>query len=149
MGEDDITLVGSTFKPGEFLRVLKERVPCFGKDFAKTAKECRSCLAPVVVQGKLHLLREICQARSRGAATYAQLVILTTQDVIERLERGKGVEEIFAEVLGDADPDLQAAAARQLISLRLVYMKRDLGLPTPKLPPRKELLKYVRSQEVD
>jgi hypothetical protein len=147
---DDIQLIGSTFPPGEFSKLLASgKYSCFGKHHAKTVKECRECTAPVIIEGELYLFRELCQARTQGAESLSKLKTLTTQDVIDRLQRGKSVEEIFSEILGDADPETQAATARHLLYLRFVYMQRNLELPTPHLPPRKELISHVLGEKVD
>lgn len=140
----EVALVGSPFPPDEFTRFLEEQDPCFGKHFAKTAPECQRCLAPIIVQGRLSFVRDLCEAQCKGAESPQLLRDLTTQDIIQRLEQGKSVEEIFVEVLGDADPKLAADAARQLLYRRFYYMRKTLDLPTPELPPMKELRSHVR-----
>lgn len=48
-------------------RALRESglPPCFGKRFAKTVHECNECLAPVIHNGKIQLVREVCEAVTR------------------------------------------------------------------------------------
>jgi len=141
----DITLVGSTFPPEEFASYLEERDPCFGKHFAKSADACKDCLAPVIVDGTLTLLRDLCHARCEGAESPAMLKALTSQDVRNRLAAGKTVAEIFTEVLGDSDPSVAAAAARDLLYRRFYYLRTEKGFPVPDLPPTKELAEHVHS----
>lgn len=136
----EVVLIGSTFPPAEFGKYLEEVDPCFGKHFAKSAPECKECLAPVVVEGKLLFLRDLCEARTHGADTPDHLVRLTTNDVIVRLDHGKSLQEIYAEILGDSTSEVTAKAARSLLAARLSRM-RFLELPTPALPPLKDLQK--------
>ncbi len=70
--------------------------------------------------------------------------MLTTQEVSERLALGQSVDQIFLEVLGDADLDLWGAEARAMIALRLSHLS-----DAPELPHLKELAKHVPSQKVD
>lgn len=116
--------------------------PCFGKVFAKSAQACIDCRCPVLMGGKIRLMREVCAAKSRGAESPMDLQRLTSQDVLQRLERGEPLPMIFAAILADAPPELAAASARQLLMDRLVYLK-STGLPVPEVPRAKELLKEI------
>ena len=142
----DIVLIGDTkFPAGGFLQFLEEVDPCFGQHFAKTVPECKKCLAPVLVEGVLYPLRSVCEARCKGASSPTRLNSLTAQEVIKRIEDGRNVQEIFAEILGGNDPITAAQDAHHMLALRFRYMRRDLKLPTPPLPPVKELLQDVQS----
>lgn len=140
---EPVTLVGGTFSPEGFATYLDEQDPCFGKHFAKSAPECKRCTAPVIVEGALCFLRDLCEARTKGASSPAGLVALTSRDVMERLERGSSAEEIFREVLGDSDPQVAAVAARQLLYSRFYYIRTELEVPVPELPPTEELIDSV------
>lgn len=138
-------LVGADLPPGEFLQFLKERDVCFG-NYLQTARECDKCRAPVIVDDKLVLLKEACQAETTGAANTGALKKLSTQQVIDRIEQGKTIEEIFEEVLNGLDPEMMATVARNSLNLRLNYMK-SIDIPAPKLPTAKELKEYVRNKK--
>lgn len=114
--------------------------PCFGKYYAKTAPECVMCVAPVVIDGKVRLMRDVCAARSKGAENTVDLERLTSRDVAQRIERGEPLHTIFAAILGDAPPEIAASAARQILVDRLLYLK-STGARIPEEVPRvKELL---------
>lgn len=137
-----ITLIGSTFPAEDFTQYLEKDDPCFEKAFAKSAKECKECRAPVLMDGKIHLLRDVCEARTRGADSPTQLKRLTSQEVLDRLVGGAEPPELFREVLADSDPDIAGAAARALIKQRLNYLEQK-GIPVPDLPRTKELKNHV------
>lgn len=111
--------------------------PCFGKSFAKSAPECINCRAPVLIQGKVRLVRDICAARMRGAKSPMELHRLTSTEVQQRLERGDSIAAIFNEILGDTPFELGGAIARQLLVDRLLYLKGNY----PQVPRAKELYK--------
>ena len=114
--------------------------PCFGRRYAKSVRECQECLLPVVMEGRLHLLNEVCKARTEGLKKISPITRLTSQDILERLNAGVSAREIFEEILGDADPATAAVEARTLLKVRMMYLQRKTGLPMPALPPTKELL---------
>lgn len=117
--------------------------PCFGEDFAKTADACKECTAPVVVDGEIYLMREVCRAICRGALKPTRLNRLTSRDVRDRLFEGATVEEIWAEILGDSDPEAAGAEARKLLYNRLYYIERNYDYPTPDLPTTDELVQAI------
>lgn len=121
----------------EFLNTAVD--PCFGKQFAKSAKTCIECRAPVLIEGKIKLMREVCAARSRGADTPFELQKLSTRDVVQRLERGDTLQMIFREIIGGAPEEVAGPAARQLLVDRLLYLK-STGTSVPDVPKTKELL---------
>lgn len=136
----EVQLVGASPREQEVFQLYLDNPQgdCFGKRFAKSAAECQACLLPVIVEGRITFMRDLCEARTKGAASPTQLVRLTTRDVIRRLDQGQSPQTIFNEILGDSDPSTGAQAARALLASRLGRM-RFLGLPTPKLPPLAEL----------
>lgn len=111
---------------------------CFGR-FSKMAPECKACTAPVVLNSKLLLFREACDARTRGASVSA-LVALSAGEVRQRLEQGRGLVEIWQEVLGDSDPRAYGRDARTLLRQRLDYLVGKYELTFPELPTTAELL---------
>jgi hypothetical protein len=120
------------------LKVLATKDPCFGKEFAKSASECKACVAPVAYQGKVHLLKEICAMLCNGAQSPVSLRRLTSSDVRERIEKGASMQEIFEEILADNDPAIAATEARALLYQRVNYIKKSL--PVPNVPTTEELL---------
>ena len=140
----DILLIGASSRPGDFSRYLQEDDPCFGKHFARTVKECLACVAPVIMDQKLYLIRDLCEARCQGADSPGSLQVLAAQDVLARLESGQSVQELFQAILGDSEPALLGAAARQMLSDRFAYLRSSRKLLTPPLPPLKELQNNVR-----
>ena len=137
IGEDRVS-------PEDYTRILTGPQSCFEKRFAKTASECRECLAPVIVQGALFFLRDLCRARKKGFDTPTLLTVLTTEEVSERLSLGQSVDQIFLEVLGKADLELWGAEARAMLALRLSKITDP-----PELPHLKELAQHVPSQKDD
>jgi hypothetical protein len=109
---------------------------CFGKHFAKTASECIQCRAPVIKDGKLLLMKDLCAMTVLGEKKL-EIVKLTSKEVLERLERGVDLRTIFREILGSAPVTHAGATARQLLVDRLMYLRslHPAGLPetVPKL----------------
>lgn len=112
---------------------------CFGKYFAKSTHECIICRAPVVMDKKLYLMKEVCAMKCTGNGSVAKLNRLTAREIMERLERGATLASIFREILGSASPDLMASAARQLLVDRMVYLK-TVGFDPGPIPRTKDLL---------
>jgi len=124
-------------------RVLEE--DCFGKSYNKQAAECKVCIAPLLVDGRVVLCNEVCAAYCKGDTYKGGLNRLSSNDVAERLEKGASVADIFTEVLGAAQPEEYYKAARMLLYNRLRHLQQVKGMVTPALPPREELLHAVRS----
>lgn len=101
----------------------------------------------MIFEGEFFFLRDLCGAQSRGERSPTSLKRLTSRDIISRLSLGKTPEEIFMEVLGDADLDGHGGDARALIANRFTYISRDMELPVPDLPYLKELKTYVRNHK--
>jgi len=120
---------------------LAEPENCFGKHYAKTAPECKKCLCPVVHEGHVWLLNEVC-ANLCGTAAPSNLKRLSSQEVQERLTH-KTVEEIFKEILNESNPEINGSAARQLLYDRLWHLRTHLGVPTPPVPSLKVLVASV------
>ncbi len=116
---------------------------CFGKWFAKTTTECRSCRAPVIRDGRVILMRDMCQIRTQGLSGPVQLVRLTSKQVLERLERGDPFCRIFGEIMGGAPPHAAATAARQVMLDRFIYL-RSVGMEIGKVPRTKELVRELK-----
>lgn len=132
---EGINLIGASEEQQEaFREFLEEDDPCFGCDFAKTADECKSCLAVVEANGKVHTLREICKAKSEGNDSPLNLKRLTSQDVLSRIRGGYSVAEIWKEILDGTDPEDGGTEAWQLLYNRLYYLRENKGLPVPDLP---------------
>ncbi len=134
----DFTVIGVPPEAAEYLSSGQDL--CFGRHFAKTNTECISCRAPVILQGKVVLMRDVCAMKCSGKSTPAKLNRLTSTQVMERIERGTSVKEMFKEILGESDPAVVASAARQMLIDRLTYLK-TIGVETPEVPKTKDLLK--------
>ena len=110
---------------------------CFGKSFAKSVKECIECRAPVIQNGKLMLMRDVCAMVCLGEDKKIEIKKLTSKEVLDRLERGVSLVVIFREILGDAPVAHAGGQARQLLVDRLLYLRSlsPAGLPesVPKL----------------
>jgi len=120
---------------------LEKDDPCFGKYYAKTAPECMACLALVVSGGEVRFLRELCQSRTKGSTKLVDLVRLTSTEVLQEIESGATAPEIFRKILGDNDPKLAAAAARQLLADRIWYLNSLApDGEFPEVPKTKEML---------
>ena len=126
------------------LRTALAHDPCLGFNYTKTAKECRACLAPVIIAGKLMLMNEACASWSVGA-TPGTIQRLTSQEVLDRLTAGATPDAIFSEILGSADPIATGDLARQVLVDRLAYLKWK-GLTVPKVPHKKELIRVHRQK---
>ena len=137
---EGINLVGASEEQQEaFREFLEEDDPCFGCDFAKTDSECKTCLAVVEANGRIHTLREICKAKSEGNNNPLNLKRLTSQDVLSRIRGGYSVAEIWEEILDGTDPEEGGTEAWQLLYNRLYYLREEKGLPVPELPRTGEL----------
>lgn len=117
--------------------------PCFGKYFAKSAAECKACITPVIVDGQLKLLRDVCQAVC-AQAPIGVIVRLSAQQVLQRLQAGKNVAAIWLEMVGTADAQTVGAEVRQILYDRLWWLKNQ-GHLVPTLPKTSELLECTRS----
>lgn len=113
---------------------------CFGKNYAKSTDACVACRAPVLIDGKIRVMREVCAPLSRGMTGPVDLQRLTSAEVLQMLEQGATPEAIFRKILGQVDPQLGAAAARQLLVDRFFYLS-SIKIPTPSVPKTKDLLK--------
>ena len=120
-----------------FRRYLEEDDPCFGRSFAKSAIECQQCTRPVVFEGKVTLLSDVCRAFFTGGSANV-IRRLTTREVETRLKNGKSIKSIFIDILNGCDVRELGAAARQLLYDRLWYLKQTQ--PVPDLPKLKELI---------
>lgn len=136
---EDWTVTKSSFES-----LPSEEDPCFGRLHSKASSECKICLAPVIYEGRLFLMNEICEARTHGAQDPSQLLKLTSRDILQRLEAGQSVQAIFEEILKDNDPHTMGTLARNLIAGRFQYIQNELGVPVPKLPRAKALASNVR-----
>lgn len=132
------------FTPETFTQYLQETDPCFGKSFAKSSKECQACLLPVLMDGRILLLNDLCSQtrKAGGVLTGDRLLPLTSQEVRERLGQGASPEDLFASILGEADPKILGGEARRLLKTRLTYLRQQ-GTPVPDLPPLSELTAHV------
>lgn len=157
---DDIELVGGN--TAAFRKLLSELDPCFGQNYAKTVLTCRECICPVIVNGKVELLNDVCReatrqnkekAKAGGTTTVSTskggapptLNKMSYADVSRALQAGKTWFDLFVEVLGDADPEEYATDAREFLYGAQYYIRKTWDLPVAKVPKRKELLAHVRN----
>jgi hypothetical protein len=133
----DFLLVGIAPEATDYLNSGQDI--CFGKSYAKTDPKCISCRAPAVAGKKVLLLKELCAMECHKTSNI-KLNRITSREVLDMLQGGKTVGEIFKVVLGDAEPRLVAAEARILIIERFAYLKTTLGIEVPDVPRTKQLL---------
>lgn len=112
---------------------------CFGKLFAKTSPDCIACRAPSIFKGRVILTKELCAMKCAGSADPIRINKLSSQDVMERLERGSSYSAIFREILDKAPADQAAPMARQLLVDRMMYLK-TIGVDKGPVPRTKDLL---------
>lgn len=129
-----------------FNELLSDESNCFGRRYAASSAVCQECLTPVIGQGTLLLLKEVC-ALECSKATPGQLKRLTSRDVLERLHGGQSIGQIFYEILNGTNPKINGTVARTLLHDRLWYIKNTMGTPVPVLPPTKELLRVSNQQD--
>ncbi len=135
----EIELVGADQdKITAFNKYLDEEDPCFGKHYKAKAQECVECQAIVVHRGILCTLNTVCRAVCAGQDSVSGLHRLTSADILERIQAGASIQELFAEVLADSNPDELAYHARTLLSRRLNYLSRK-GIPVPEVPTTQAL----------
>lgn len=135
--------IGLEMGAEQYTRFLQERDPCFGRHFAKTVEACKRCRAPVIMEGQVYLLLEVCRGVSEGQDRPHRLNRLTSQDVFQRLQEGATTQDIFEEILAQNDPDVAAVAARQILARRLRYLERKHEVPVPDLPKTEQLKEEV------
>lgn len=112
---------------------------CFGKMYSKTNPSCVECRAPVAINGRIALLKEVCAAKCAGVEEPYRLNSLSSNEVLKRLEQGQSYAQVFKEILGSNPPELAASAARQMLVDRLVYLK-SVGFECQPVPRAKFLL---------
>lgn len=123
----------------KFTQYLQHTDPCFGRHFSKSAKECKDCTTPVITDGKLCLLKEVCAAACAGSSKPATIKELAGPDVLARLQAGKTVMQLFVEIMDGGDPNVVGAQARAHLDKRLRYY-RNKGMLIPNVPTTQELL---------
>lgn len=157
-----VTLIGGN-APAKFQQYIERDDPCFGRYFSRTAEECKRCTCPVIADGQVLLLREVCQAvkgaglrpaapppppdpvpqvRSTSSARLSRPIRLTSREVAARLSEGKAPEEIFLEILNGCDFETYATISRQYLYESFWYIKTAFGAPVPSIPTKKELRSF-------
>lgn len=128
-----------------FNRFLETDDPCFGRFYSASSGECKDCVAPVLENGQVFLLKEVCRTRTavgkggRAPTGTARINRLPSRDVMDRLSAGKSATDIFLEILGAADIDFLGREARQYLYDSFYYLRESHGVVTPDLPKLKEL----------
>jgi hypothetical protein len=138
----DLILIGGDSE--KFNRFLESDDPCFGKRFSKSSPECKGCLCPVIVAGKLHTLNEVCAARSKGGAAPGACKNLMSSDVLRRLAEGCTIYDVFVEMVEGQPLETAAPVARALLYRRLRNIRSGHDLPLPELPTLEDLKTYAR-----
>lgn len=134
---DSIVLLGGNSEV--FREYLKTDDPCFGKSYAKTSDVCRSCICPVLFDGRVMLLHEVCAAW-QAPGVIAALKRLSSAEVLDRIKRGKTAKDIFTEILNGTDPVANGKAARDILSGRWWYLRFEKREQLPDLPALKDLV---------
>lgn len=136
----ELDLIGG---PTDVLKAHLAEDVCFGKHYAKTVKECRECVCPVVVEERVLLLSEVCAALC-GKAAPGHLKRLTSKEIEKRLST-MSVVEIFKEIVNEMPVEQAAADARALLYDRLYYLREEKGVPVPDLPSTEDLVAALGS----
>jgi hypothetical protein len=121
------------------VKYLLEEDPCFGRQYAKTAAECSRCRAPVLLNGKVSLLNEVCKSLTQEDTIPVQVKKLTSKQVIDKIQAGLSPTEIISEMVGDEPSYQQVKEARTLLAVRMSYIKNNKNLPVPEVPTLREL----------
>lgn len=140
--QDTLRVVGSPSNISIPVGDIAKTDLCFGR-YNKNATECRGCTAPVVMNGKLVLFKEVCAAWSKGgdvAALFCNLNRIGSTEVRTRLESGRSLEAIWREILADNDPEVYGEDARNLLKQRLDYLATTYKMVLPPLPTTSELI---------
>lgn len=112
---------------------------CFGRSYAKSVFDCINCRAPVIKDGKIYLMKEICATKCAGRKDVSGLRKLTSREVMELVEKGVSLAMIFRMILADCPPEQQSAEARQVLVDRAAHLK-TIGLDLGKIPRTTDLL---------
>lgn len=118
--------------------ILRSEEDCFGQHFAKTADECKRCIAPVLHDGRVKTVRDLCRAECEDSAP-DRIKRLTSDEVLDLVRRGREPVEIWAEILDGQPPPVAGVEARSLMAARLRYLSREKGLQVPEPPTTQEL----------
>lgn len=119
---------------------------CFGKCYSKRAPECRRCIAPVVADGQVFLMREVCEQATLGSRKAVRTNHLTTQEIMTRLQAGKSLMDVFVEMLQGGDIDVVGRETYRVLYGRIKYIEKK-GVPVPALSPFKEMRENVPHNE--
>lgn len=112
---------------------LPDDDPCFGRHHAPEAEECRRCTAPMIVDGRIRLVREECRDRSRDERSPDALPWTpSAEDVRRCVERGETGAEILTRMAGPDPGPALARTARKVLGRRLSHLRRG-GYPAPSL----------------
>jgi hypothetical protein len=121
------------------LRYMLEDDPCFGRKYAKTASECDRCRAPVLLDGKVSLLNEVCKSVTEDDTTPVQIKKLTSKQVLDKVRSGLSPVEIIEHMTGGDPSYREVVEARGLLASRMAYLKHQKNLPVPDIPTIKEI----------
>src|SRR5688572_22612021 len=105
------------------VRQLQDGGSCFGKCFSKSAVECKQCTAPVLLNNRIVLFKELCEATCK-ATEVAGLRKLSALDISNMLAAGKTVREIWLEILNGGDVKVYGTQARTLLAQRFRYLEQ-------------------------
>ncbi len=134
-GDDDV-----------FRGLLERDDPCFGRHYAASAPECQDCVCPVVVDGRLVLLKEACRAACTGTEAGA-ILRLSSRQIEEMLTQGKTLYDVWVVLLNGCDPKAAGVPARQLLKDRVDYLVNNRGMPPTTTPHTKELVNQWQRQK--
>lgn len=147
-------LLGVSDQASELFNRALEKDLCFGKGYAKTAQECGDCLCPVISDGKLYTLNEICATRTKsvqrqfrkakaGAGDFSKFAV---RELVDMLGQGMSVVDIYFRMLGEANIDLVGGEARKHLWRQCYYLREKRKMPIPYPPTLEELRAHVSDQ---
>lgn len=150
----ELVLIGGN--SAAFQVLLTRLDPCFGKNYAKSAKECKDCLCAVISGGRVHVLNEVCREESRQrqvqiaaapervpAATAPQLKKVSYTDVSRKIQEGKTWFDMFVDMLDGADPTEYGTDVRNYLYGARYHIAKVWGLPVPSVPHKKDLIEHA------
>lgn len=119
---------------------LEEESNCFGQLFSEEDDECKKCVAPVIVNGQLRLMNEVCESFCKKEKAPANYRKLSSSKIKTLLQKGATLPEIFKLMIGEDYSQEDAVEARKCLRYRLYYLENAKDYPTPELPSLQELI---------
>ena len=136
---DDMEFFASESGKEKLRAFLKTKDPCFGKSYDKDETACNKCRMPVLLNGELFIMKEVCKSISKTGIAPLRVKRISSNKVLDRVQTGDTAEEIVVDIVQpDATYD-EVAEARTVVATRLSYLKNQKNVPVPDLNSTKEI----------